>query len=62
MSQCWQPNFTDDWNNRKYSKKNIGMGSGWEQKSHGLANTSIMQTCHGAAKLRFDSPKAALLT
>jgi hypothetical protein len=21
-----------------------------------------MQTCHGAAKLRFDSPKAALLT
>jgi hypothetical protein len=43
-------------------KKNIGMGSGWEQKSHGLANTSIMQTCHGAAKLRFDSPKAALLT
>jgi hypothetical protein len=43
-------------------KKNIGMGSGWKQKSHGLANTSIMQTRHGAAKLRFASPKAALLT
>jgi hypothetical protein len=44
------------------TQKNNGMGSGWEQKSCGLANTSIMQTCDGAAKLRFDPPKAALLT
>jgi hypothetical protein len=47
---------------RNITQKNIGMGSGWEQKSHGLANTSIMQTRHGAAKLQFALPKAALLT
>jgi hypothetical protein len=53
----------DDWNNLETSlEKNIGMGSGWEQKSRGLANTSIMQTRHGAAKLRFAWPKAALFT
>jgi hypothetical protein len=37
----------DDWNNFETSlEKNIGMGSGWERKSRGLANTSIMQTRH----------------
>jgi hypothetical protein len=56
-------NFTDNWTNLETSlKKNIGMGSGCEQKSHGLANTSIMQTRHGAAKLQFALPKVALLT
>jgi hypothetical protein len=44
------------------TQKNIGMGSGCERKSHGLANTSIMQTHHGAAKLQFALPKVALLT
>jgi hypothetical protein len=53
----------DDWNNLKtLLEKNIGMGSGWKRKSRGLANTSIMQTRHGAAKLRFALPKAALST
>jgi hypothetical protein len=46
-------NFADDWNNLEtLLEKNIGMGSGWKRKSRGLANTSIMQTRHGAAKLR----------
>jgi hypothetical protein len=45
------------------TQKNIGMGSGgWEWKSCRLANTSIMQTHHGAAKLQFALPYVALLT
>jgi hypothetical protein len=46
----------------KHHSKKICMGSGWEQKSCRLANTSIMQTRHGAGKLQFALPKAALLT